>query len=50
MGPGQALGFTGGFQPYEPAAFTPKEIFPVLIFVRGWFDPRAIVRPKGLGQ
>ena len=32
-----------GCQPYAPAAFTPQEIFLVLIYVRGW-------EPEGLCQ
>jgi hypothetical protein len=39
-----------GCQPYAPATLYRTGRFLVLICVRDWVDPRAIVRPQGLGQ
>jgi hypothetical protein len=39
-----------GCQPYAPPALYLPGRFLVLMFVRGWVDPRAIVRQKWLSQ
>jgi hypothetical protein len=39
-----------GCQPYAPDAFYPEEVSWYSFLLRGWVDPRAIVRLEGLGK